>query len=126
LEQIKPVKGKAPKRPPLTHDAKQEIDQIHRALDDVRYRVGMLYETALKGFAFEALRLAEVSDELKDAWKGVAALAEHHRELKARHRTGRGNWYAVIRFFYHRDGMATEAFTTHEFWRTRKAARRSK
>jgi hypothetical protein len=52
-----------------------------------------LSEPALKGLAFEARERAEGESGL---WAGLADECDHLREIRARRRTGRGVWYAVI------------------------------
>ena len=54
--------------------------------------------------------------------EGVAAVANYHRELKARRRTGRGAWYALVRFNQNEDGAFTEIDRVQELCKTRKAA----
>ena len=54
----------------------------------------LLSEQALKGLAFEARQLAK--DSLERLWLGVADAADRRREILARHRTGKGVWYASI------------------------------
>jgi hypothetical protein len=122
LEEVQVVRGKAPKRPPLTYEAKNAISEIDSKLYMLGFEIQKLSEVALKGFAFEALRHARTSDELKPLWEGIAAVAEHHRELKARHRTGRGAWYAVLHLFRKEQNMCTEIDHLHERCETRKAA----
>jgi len=54
-----------------------------------------LTEPALKGFAFEARRLAE--NDLDNAvWLGIAEAADRRRKILARYRTGSGVWYASV------------------------------
>jgi hypothetical protein len=54
-----------------------------------------LSEPALKGLAFEARpRASDGGSEI--VWSGIAESADHHREVLARHRHGKGKWFAVI------------------------------
>jgi hypothetical protein len=53
LEEIKTVKGKASKRPPLTYEAKNAISEIDAKLYLIGFEIEKLSEVALKGFAFE-------------------------------------------------------------------------
>jgi len=85
--------GKAPPRPPLTYDAKQALRKVEEKLAGVGFELDRLSEPALKGLAFEARGKAEAQGGL---WAGVADECDHLREIKARRRTGRGIWYAVI------------------------------
>ena len=54
----------------------------------------MLSERALKGLAFEAVRTGIWEDET--LWSSVANEAKRLKAIRAAHRTGRGEWYAVI------------------------------
>jgi hypothetical protein len=85
--------GTEPKRPPLTYEARRALVEIETKISMVHLELDRLSEAALKGLAFEA---REKIESVSDLWTGVAAECDHLRELKARRRTGRGAWYAVI------------------------------
>ena len=85
--------GRAPRRPPLTYEAKEALREIDVKLATIIFKLEELSEPALKGLAFEAREKAE---EEAGLWAGVADECDHLREIKARRRTGRGIWYAVI------------------------------
>lgn len=85
--------GKEPRRPPLTYEAKEVLRKIEEKLAGVGFELDRLSEPALKGLAFEARHRAEAQSGL---WAGLADECDHLREIKARRRTGRGIWYAVI------------------------------
>jgi hypothetical protein len=57
--EIKAARGTAPKRPPLTSDARDKIGELHRAVSDIGSAIDDLSEVALKGFAFEARRISQ-------------------------------------------------------------------
>lgn len=101
--EVTAVKGKAPRRPPLSHDAREALTKIRTKAAEIDFAMYELSEVALKGFAFEARRLAaEYADE-RQFWEAIAAKADHKREIKAQHRTGKGVWYAVLHVWYHVD-----------------------
>ena len=54
-----------------------------------------LSEAGLRGFAFEAERHGSYEDEA--LWQGIAGHARRRRAILAARRTGRGEWYAVVR-----------------------------
>ena len=89
------VKGVKPKRPALTYDAKAALQKIGPLLANIDNILQDLSETGLKSLAFEARRSATHDDD-GPLWNGVAAVCERHREIKARQRTGKGAWYAVV------------------------------
>jgi hypothetical protein len=85
--------GKAPRRPPLTYEAKDALHKIEEKLASVGFELERLSEPALKGLAFEA---REKAREQGGLWAGLADECDRLREVRARRRTGRGIWYAVI------------------------------
>ncbi|KAA2241132.1 hypothetical protein [Salinarimonas soli] len=94
------VKGKAPRRPALSHDARDAIREIMGKISDIGSSLEDLSEHALKGLAFEARRLATAYPiEGGPIWAVVAGEADRYREIKARRRTGRGRWYACLTLF---------------------------
>jgi hypothetical protein len=100
---VQSVKGKAPKRPPLTSQAQRAIGEIASKISLVSDQLEGLTEPGLKGLAFEARRLAQSYNEDRGLWGAVADEADRQREIKARHRTGTGVWFAVLQIW-----MATE------------------
>lgn len=91
---LKVVKGVAAKPPSLTFEAKAAVDEIRTRLSSIEGKLELLSEQSLKGLAFEARRLAK--DDLDVLWFGVAEAADRRREILARHRTGKGTWYASV------------------------------
>ena len=88
------VKGKAPRRPPLSWQARDTLLAIGKNLDEVNHELLFLSEPGLRGLAFEAERTATI--EHAALWRGVAAHARRQRAILAAHRTGRGEWVAVV------------------------------
>ena len=82
-----------------------------------------LSERSLKGLAFEAARTRTVQEEA--LYKGVAEEAKRLEAIRAAHRTGRGEWYAVVelarasRDYPH---VWEEVAVAHEKCSSRKAA----
>jgi hypothetical protein len=89
------AKGAAPKPVPLTHEAEEAIREVETQLYGIDLKLQYLSEAALKGFIFEikARAAREGNDPL---WLGLAESADRRREIKARHRTGVGIWYAQV------------------------------
>ena len=96
------VKGTAPRRPPLSWQARDTLLLIGKSLDQVDHALSTLSEPGLRGLAFEAERTATV--EHAALWRGVAAHARHRRAVLAAHRTGRGGWFAVVTSYRREQG----------------------
>ena len=92
--EVSSVKGKAPRRPPLTQEARWALQKLNDHVNAIKSELGMLSERGLKGLAFEAIRSSMWEDET--LWRGVADEANRLEAIRAAHRTGRGEWYAVI------------------------------
>lgn len=106
--EIKTVKGKAPKKPPLTYEAKEALREISEKIGSIAVQLEFLKEPALKGLAFEARRTAESREE-PALWRGVADECDRRREILARHRTGKGVWYAVVEIFYKEEASVSRS-----------------
>ncbi len=120
---VKTAKGVDQKPPPLTFEAKHAIREIQTHIFGIDGKMELLSEQALKGFAFEARRLAK--DDLDNPlWLGIANAADRRREILARYRTGKGIWYAsvdVIRWDTSRRSGRTESFA-HERCNSKREA----
>lgn len=118
------IVGTAPKRPPLTREAKSALREIESALYKISSELEDLSEPALKGLGFEAGERAAAGDVNAAFWAGLAKMADRRREILARHRDGRGKWFAVIESTTwepsRRSGRITEL--AHEECRGKKAA----
>ncbi len=114
VPQLSTVKGKAPKRPPLTSDARNAIDELWGKVSGIEGLVEDLSEVALKGFAFEARRIGADFSDGRELWQTIATLADKAREIKARHRTGRGAWYAVLQVWERVDAREHRSIDTVE------------
>jgi hypothetical protein len=89
------AKGAVPKPIPLTHEAEVAIREVATQLYGIDLKLQYLSERALKGFIFEIR--ARAAREGNDAlWLGLAESADRRREIRARHRTGTGAWYAQV------------------------------
>ncbi len=122
-EEIKPVKGKAPKRPPLTSEARDALSEIEAKVSLITMALENLSEPALKGLAHEANRMAKARWGIRPIWSAIAQQAEREREIKARHRTGRGVFYAVLHVWHATSPMhSTEVDTVEVRCAGKKAA----
>ena len=92
------VKGKLPKKPPLTWEARRALPEISAKLSMISYELSKLSEPALKGLAFEARRTADFGEEAP-LWRGLADECDRRREISSCRRTGKGIWYAVLEIF---------------------------
>lgn len=102
LEKITTVKGKAPVRPPFTADAADALSKLQTALSMFDLEMTRLSEPALRGLAFRMRELAATESPGPEVWGRLADEADRIRTIKARHRTGKGYWYAVVSI-WHRD-----------------------
>ncbi|GJE29546.1 hypothetical protein [Methylobacterium organophilum] len=93
---VQAVKGKVPKEPPLTRDARDLLVKIEVNLGKFGNEIENLSEPALKGLAFALRQQGRIYRSEQGCYEGLAALVEHERELKARRRTGRGDWFARL------------------------------
>jgi hypothetical protein len=93
---IQSVKGKAKKVPPLTRDGEEALRKIRSAIIDMEFAMRDLSEPALKGLAFELHRIARLYPQEQSYYEAAAAAADRQREIRARHRTGGGAWYATL------------------------------
>lgn len=91
---IASVKGTKPRKPALTHEGRWALERIETHIAAIVHELEGLSERALKGMSFEAMRLA--SHEHEGLWRGLADEAKRHEAIRAAHRTGRGEWYAVV------------------------------
>ena len=91
---VETVKGKAPRRTPLSYSAKHALRELAGEVGTICHRLAALTEYDLKGLAFEAVRTASFEDEA--LWKGIAEEAKRLQAIAAAHRAGKGEWYAVV------------------------------
>jgi hypothetical protein len=119
---LRMVRGVAPKRDSLTHEARYAVEEIQSLLITIDSQLEGLSEVALKGLVSEANQRAANRNE--PLWTGIEAAAARKREILARHRTGKGAWYAVIEGLrYDPTSRGREVFTiTFEKCSSLKAA----
>jgi hypothetical protein len=107
---LRTVDSTAPKQLPLSYEAEYALSEISQQLFQIDLRLEKLSEKTLKGLIFEANRRA--AGDTNSLWAGIASLADRKREILARHRTGKGVWYAVIEGVRQEHGSeAGEIFT---------------
>ena len=92
--EVTTVKGKAPRKPPLTNESRWALERIGQQVVVISSELAGLSERALKGLAFEAHRLGSLEDEA--LWRGVADEAKRREAIRAAYRTGKGEWIAVL------------------------------
>ncbi|MDX6807147.1 hypothetical protein [Terrihabitans rhizophilus] len=120
---VKSIAGAAPKKPPLTSEARSALRDIRPLLFDIEQKLARLSEPALKGLAFEARQVSRDIFDPSCLYAGLAAEADRQREIKARHRTGKGVWYAVLHVFVEDDARSgREVDTVVEACKGQKAA----
>lgn len=98
--EVRTVKGKVPKRPPLTSEAEQVLSDIEEKVVFIDLALERLSEPALKGLAYEANQIAKTSGGTCSLWTAIGQQADRRREIKARHRTGKGVFFAVLHVWH--------------------------
>ena len=98
---ITSVKGKAPRKPSMSYEARKVLSEVGLSMSKIASDLDALTEASLRGIEFEAERHASYEDGI--LWRGVAEYAKKRRAILAARRTGRGGWYAVIEAFRHED-----------------------
>lgn len=98
-ERIAAVKGGGLAPQPVSSDAQRALRTIGEAAFSIQYALADLSEHALKGVSYDLRRQAANFKEEAAIALGVANRADQIREIKARRRTGKGTWYAVIEVF---------------------------
>lgn len=93
------ARGAKPAPPKTTYEATEAVREIQSYLFHIDSKLENLSEAALKGVAFEARSLA-AEDHGNAVWLGVADASDRRREILARHRTGKGIWFASIEITY--------------------------
>ena len=118
---LTPVRGAMPKKPALTFSAKNALYEIASDITPILLRIARLTEHDLKGLAFEARRTSTFGD--KALWEGIANEADRLCAIRAVHRTGRGEWYAVIEAYRTIKGdIVEDLIVAHEKCASRNAA----
>lgn len=97
------VKGKERRRPPMTWEGNKALQEIGSRVLGIDHQISVLSEPALKGLEFEAERHGTFEDQA--LWRGIAEHVKTRRAILAAHRTGRGEWYAVIEAFYRESAL---------------------
>lgn len=93
---LKSAKGIALKRHPLTWDAKQALANASETFFTIDRAIRDLKEPSLKGLIFKARQEAEDDPDFGPLYRAVAELAEEKLEIKRRHKSGKGIWYACL------------------------------
>lgn len=102
-EAVKAVTGRAPRRPSLTHEARESLRKLSSLVSEVGLALESLSEPGLKGLAFEARDYAGVYEGEQPLWGAIAAAAERRRAILVQRRTGRGVFYAVVQLWRWKD-----------------------
>lgn len=109
------VKGIAPKRPPMTSEAKYALAELGPKLSHIAFELSTFTEPTLRAIAFQAREDAECETDHPELWRGLAAECDRQLEIRKRHRTGKGTWYAVVELFRHKERHLAELVkTVHE------------
>ncbi len=95
-DRLKSAAGISKRKPPLTFEARQAIDEISGMLWKISSAIEDLKEPSQKSFGFEARERANADPEYAHIYRAIADMSDWHLEVLRRHRTGKGAWYAVV------------------------------
>jgi hypothetical protein len=122
-ERLKTAKGANARTPSVSHRAKHALEEASEPFWKIGYQIDRLNEHDLKGFAFEARRVAE-EGFYPELHRALAELADRRLTLLTRRRSSKGIWYAVAEIirqdFADRSGEVIATF--HKRCEGRKAA----
>jgi hypothetical protein len=119
---LKSAKGAAPRRPPITYDAKHALKETSDPFWRIEAAIRDLKEPSLVGFAFEAKRLSGEKD-YSPLYRALGEMAEARLEILRRRRSGKGTWYAFVEVMHwDTDSTARTIATYHERCEGKKAA----
>jgi hypothetical protein len=108
------AKGVRPRRPPLTYDAKQALEEASRAFFSIYHPIDRLKEPSLKALIFEAEDRAAGDPEFGYLYTAVAEMAKERFEILRRRRSGKGTWYAQLLLIRLQDGIGETIQSYHE------------
>lgn len=95
-DRLKSAKGVSVRRPPLTYDARQALDEASADLWKISHAIDKLKEPSLKGFAHEARSRSVARPEHAPLYQAMAQMADERLEILRRRRVGKGVWYALV------------------------------
>ena len=112
-DKLKIVKGTAEPRLSLTFEARHALDRCSEGFWKIDSTVSVLAEPSLKSLAYHARRRATEPGDGGPLYRAVAEIADWHRELASRKKTGKGTWYAVLEVLIPRERNAVEISATY-------------
>lgn len=113
-DRLKLAQGVSKRRPPLTYDARDAIDEISKMFWKVTSTIERLKEPSQKGFGFEARERAQSDSDFPELYRALADISDWHLELERRRKSGKGIWYAVVEIMYWHDGIGEAVRRFHE------------
>lgn len=107
-DRLKDAKGISVRPPPFTYEARHALEKVSGGFWEATQQLSSLKEPSLKGFAFHARKKAKEELEYRHLYGALAQMADDEIELKRRHKSGKGIWYAVIEVLQTRPEGYTE------------------
>jgi len=104
-DRLRGVDGLAPRRPPLTHEARRATDEISELLWKAGLALDRLKEPGLKGIAFEFRRRSKTNPESGRLYQAIAEMADDSLEIMRRRRSEKGVWFALVEVIQWDDGV---------------------
>lgn len=98
-DRLQDAKGSSSRPPPLTYDAQHALEKASGGFWGVASELDSLKEPSLKALAFQARKRAKEELEYRHLYTALALMADDRLELKRRHKSGKGTWYAVLEVF---------------------------
>lgn len=108
-DRLKSVTGLAKRKPPLTWDAKQAINEISSNFWKISHAIEGLKEPSQKSFGCEARERARTDPDFPHLYRALADMSDWCLEVQKRKRTGKGTWYGVVEVMLWRDGVGEAA-----------------
>jgi hypothetical protein len=121
-DRLKSVAGVAKRKPALTWDAKQAINEISTNFWKISHAIEELKEPSQKSFGHEARERARTDPDFSHLYRALADMSDWQLEVQKRKRTGKGIWYAVVEVMLWRDGFGEAAERFFEKHDSRDAA----
>ncbi|OQM76448.1 hypothetical protein BFN67_13760 [Pseudaminobacter manganicus] len=108
-DRLKSVTGVAKRKPALTWDARQALDEVSASFWKIPMAIERLKEPSQKSFGCEARERAHTDPDFGHLYRAIADMSDWYLEVQKRKRTGKGVWYGMVEVMLWRDGVGEAA-----------------